>query len=171
VSADRSGGCKAGTERSNLRLPMLTTWHCPHSPTARHCCNNRSISPASRPAAANPATRYCSGRMGQTDGRTQYRFIDPAPHTMRTVPIMGLDTKRLFCCSCFAHTLCCTVYSLRPSTSDNAVRRGGACIPREFHNRPITRVMEYNRGVRWQNMSTASHTHSLYCFFHTQHLT
>ena len=25
--------------------------------------------------------------LGQTDGRTPYRFIDPAPHTMRAVPI------------------------------------------------------------------------------------
>jgi len=29
-------------------LRTLTTWHCPHSPTARRCCSNQSISPARR---------------------------------------------------------------------------------------------------------------------------
>ena len=38
-------------------LRTLTTWHCPHSPAARRCFSNRSISPArwahsSKPTAA-----------------------------------------------------------------------------------------------------------------------
>ena len=28
-------------------------WHCPHSPAARRCCSNQSISSARRPTAAN----------------------------------------------------------------------------------------------------------------------
>jgi len=36
--------------------------------------------------SSKPAARRCSVRlMGQTDGRTPDRFIDPAPHTMRAV--------------------------------------------------------------------------------------
>ena len=36
-------------------LHKMTTWHCPHSPTTRHCCSNWSISPACcRFAAVGP---------------------------------------------------------------------------------------------------------------------
>jgi len=31
----------------------------------------------------------CSERMGHTDGQTPHRFVDPALHTMRAVPIMN----------------------------------------------------------------------------------
>jgi len=37
-----------------------------------------SYLPGSKPAAC-----CCSGRMGQTHGRTPYRYVDPAPHTMQ----------------------------------------------------------------------------------------
>jgi len=33
------------------------------------------------------AAYCCSGRIGRTDGRTQYRCVDPAPHTMMAVPV------------------------------------------------------------------------------------
>ena len=44
------------------------------------------------PSAANGSSEFaavgsCWDRRTGTDGRTPYRFIDPAPHTMRTVPI------------------------------------------------------------------------------------
>ena len=32
----------------------------------------------------------CSERMGHTDGQTPHRFVDPALHTMRAVPIMTM---------------------------------------------------------------------------------
>ena len=51
-------------------LRTLTTWHCPHWPTARICCSNREI--ATGPRAANLQQRvYCCGTDtgGQTDGR------------------------------------------------------------------------------------------------------
>ena len=37
-----------------------------------------------------PATRCCSGQIGLTDGRTSYCFIDPAPHTVRAVPVIAV---------------------------------------------------------------------------------
>jgi len=36
-------------------LRTLTTWHCPHSPAARRCFSNRSISPARRAHSSKPA--------------------------------------------------------------------------------------------------------------------
>jgi len=36
-------------------LRTLTTWHCSHSPAARRCCSNRSISPACRAHSSKPA--------------------------------------------------------------------------------------------------------------------
>jgi len=39
---------------------------------------------AHRAHSSKPAARCCSGRMGQTNGKTQYRFIEPA----RAIPII-----------------------------------------------------------------------------------
>jgi len=51
--------------------------------------SNRSIYHAGQTTAANFADVTHAGQTdGQTDGRIQYRFIDPAPHTMRAVPII-----------------------------------------------------------------------------------
>ena len=71
-------------------LHTLTTGHCPHSPAARRCCSNRSISPA----CLGPQQLTCSSAFAavgpcwdrQTDGRTPYRCVDPAPHAMQAVP-------------------------------------------------------------------------------------
>ena len=71
-------------------LDTLTTWHCPHSPTAHHWCSKRSISPARR---AHTSKTLAGGLLllarAGTDGRTPYRFIDPATPTMRAVPIIS----------------------------------------------------------------------------------
>ena len=70
--------------------------------TTRICC----CAPCCRPAPAvqqstrlahsnKPAARCCSRRIGQTDGqtdgRTLHRYINPAAHTMRAVPITSAD--------------------------------------------------------------------------------
>ena len=55
---------------------------------ARHCCSNQSISPACRAHSSKPTTCCCSGRMGQTDRRTLYRFTDRALQIMWAVPTM-----------------------------------------------------------------------------------
>ena len=68
------------TYADNVALPAFT----------RHCCSNQLISPArwahsSKPATAGltPMLRQShAGSDRQTDGRTPYRFINPAPHTM-----------------------------------------------------------------------------------------
>ena len=76
-------------------LRMLTTWHCPHSLASR-CMLQQSIDVSCRRAHSNkPAARCCSGRVGQSDGQTPYRFIDPASHTMRAVPIKSCITYEL----------------------------------------------------------------------------
>ena len=47
---------------------------------------------ARRAHSSKPAARCCRGQMGQTNGqtdrRTPYRYTDPAPHTMRPLPIL-----------------------------------------------------------------------------------
>jgi len=58
----------------------------------RRPCSNRSISRGRRAQGSKPAAAACAGRMmGQTDRQTDVRtlnsFIDPAPRTMRAVPI------------------------------------------------------------------------------------
>ena len=75
-------------------LHTLATWHCPRSPAARRCCSDRSISPARRAHSSKPAPAgllLCAhaGTDGRTDGWTPYGFIDPAPHIMRAVLIIG----------------------------------------------------------------------------------
>ena len=70
---------------SKKQLPTYAdTWHCPHSP-AGAAPVDRSPGPqhSSDPTALGLLLWAHAG----TDGRTQYRFIDPALHTMRAVPI------------------------------------------------------------------------------------
>ena len=69
-------------------LRTLTTWHCPHSPAARRCCSNRS--PLRQAHSSKPASGTNGQIDGETDGRTPYRFTDPAPHTMRAVPMIHI---------------------------------------------------------------------------------
>ena len=81
---------------------MLTMWHCPHSPTAHHCCSNWSISPARKAHSNKPTmmglmlrahartdrqTERCTNR------RTLYHFIVPAPHTTWVVPITWTNSS------------------------------------------------------------------------------
>jgi len=54
---------------------MLTTWHYLHSPAIRCAAVHHAALISYRPGH------------GQTDRRTPYCFIDPAPHTMRIMPI------------------------------------------------------------------------------------
>ena len=63
---------------SFLRTP--TPWHCPHShAAATKCrpCSNRHLMPA------GPTAGLLLLAHVRTDGRTPYRYTDPAPHTMR----------------------------------------------------------------------------------------
>jgi len=56
-----------------IHVHTLTTWHCPHSPAARRCCCNRSISPASRAHSSKPAAAAAGSLLwtsGGTDRRT-----------------------------------------------------------------------------------------------------
>jgi len=48
------------------------------------------------PTAATPQQRLCcyGPMLGQTDGRTPFRFMDPGPHTTRAVPIIPHSTFR-----------------------------------------------------------------------------
>ena len=58
----------------------------------RRPCSNRSISPTCRAHSSKPAALCCSiRRMRPTDGRTPYRYIDPAPHIMRAVPQLSVN--------------------------------------------------------------------------------
>jgi len=55
-------------------------------------CRCRSISPARTALSSKPAARFCCDRMmgqadGQTDGRTPDRYLDPAAHATRAVPV------------------------------------------------------------------------------------
>ena len=78
----------------------LETRHCPHlllRPRAEASLlpgapRSRSIFPARGAPSSKPAARhYCGRSTGQTDrqtdGRTSDRYIDPAAHTIGTVPI------------------------------------------------------------------------------------
>ena len=56
---------------------------------ARRLLVRRYLLPAERPAANSlHAAAAVHRRDRQTDGRTPYCYTDPAPHTMRTVPIV-----------------------------------------------------------------------------------
>jgi len=77
----------------------ISTWHCPHllldAVLRRRCCwapapaaLDRYVLPTVRSAANPPHSTAAVKRWDrQTDGQTPYRYIDPAPHTMREVPI------------------------------------------------------------------------------------
>ena len=52
----------------------------------------------SKPAAAGLLLRARAGTDRQTDGRTPYRFIYPAPHTMRAVRINQHSCVLGYCC-------------------------------------------------------------------------
>jgi len=86
--------CRERLRRSLLYTPpppptsqqqwrQLTTWHCPHlllravlrfgaATAERRRVIDRYLLLGSKPAAVE-----CDGRMGQTYGRTPYRYIDP----------------------------------------------------------------------------------------------
>ena len=76
------------TTANTATTRTLTTWHCPHSHAAAAPID-RYLLPAG-PSAANLQQRVCcrGSVLGQTDGRTPYRFIDPAPRTTRAAPMM-----------------------------------------------------------------------------------
>ena len=70
----------------SLHVQLLytqTTWHYPHSPATRRPCSSRSKYPAQRAHSSKPAAMgcCCGPLMLQTDGRTPYRYIDPAAQT------------------------------------------------------------------------------------------
>jgi len=87
-AARRTSLCSASYARVNVTLlafaaerraaapPLLSTWRPP-----------LSIDISSPRGAQQQTRRTSRGMMGQTDGRTLDRFIDPAPHTMRAVSI------------------------------------------------------------------------------------
>ena len=83
-------------------LRQLTTWHCPHSPaTRRAAVHHATAAPGSHcnqwiicPLGPQQQTCNSGVQMGQTYSVTHGQtdalqlHIDPAPHTMHTVPIM-----------------------------------------------------------------------------------
>ena len=77
-----------------LGCPYSTTRICCCTPCCgpmllrRRPCSNWSISPTCLVHSSKPAARCYSGRMGQTDWQTPYRYIDPVRHTMPAVPII-----------------------------------------------------------------------------------
>jgi len=68
----------------------------PHSTAA---AVNQCLLPA-RPTATNLQQRLCccGPMLWQTDGRTSYYFIDPAPHTTWTVPKNDNNNNKLRIC-------------------------------------------------------------------------
>ena len=70
-------------------IPRLSKWHCPHLLQSMLPAIDRYLQSVGRWAlSSKPAARRC-WPMGQTDGRTPDRFIDPAPHTMQAVSKSG----------------------------------------------------------------------------------
>jgi len=78
---------------SQQQWRQLTTWHCPHlllravlrfgaATAERRRVIDRYLLLGSKPAAAE-----CGGRMGQTDVRTPYRYIDPLSLPSRHTPL------------------------------------------------------------------------------------
>jgi len=66
-----------------------STWRYPHLLLSAGACSCSCMVCGSRKAlSSKPALpRCCFRSMGQTDGRTPVRYIDPAPHTMRAASI------------------------------------------------------------------------------------
>jgi len=54
-------------------------------------CVELPTSPVNVALPAFAAARRAAAPVRQTDGRTLYRYIYPAPHTMRAVPITSAD--------------------------------------------------------------------------------
>jgi len=79
----------------NMALPAFAAEHRAAARWAPGVCRCQSISPASTGAQQQtrrtPLLRSNDGTNrrtdGETDGRTPDRYIDPAPHTVRAVPI------------------------------------------------------------------------------------
>ena len=90
---------------SYLRTP--TTWHCPHSPDARRCCSNWSISPARWAQDSKPAGLLVWTHFG-TDRQTD------------TVPFLEP------CSTYYAVTLAITETWLDSETSSTGARSAGA---------------------------------------------
>ena len=69
VTLNKSVCVQLAAYADNVALPAF----------ARRCCSNRYLRPAV-PTTANLQLRVCccGPMLGQTDGRTPYRFIDPA---------------------------------------------------------------------------------------------
>ena len=65
-----------------IRAPRISIWRCPHLLLHAVLLGARRVC-----TAANPPLAAAEGRMGQTDGRTDgrtlYRFTDPAAHTKK----------------------------------------------------------------------------------------
>jgi len=79
----------------------LKTWHCPHLLLRRRAAAAPAVQQSidiSYPPGPQQQTRrtLLSGWIIQTDGRTSDRFIYPAPHTFRAVPIIGHNTLAYF---------------------------------------------------------------------------
>ena len=90
-------------------------------PVARRC---RSISFARTTLSSKPAAcRCCARLMGQTDGRTPDRFIDPAPHTMRTVSKSASEVTTLWHCRSISFAR--TTLSSKPAACRCCVRLMG----------------------------------------------
>ena len=75
-----------------VQLPTSDAWQ---YGTPCICCSNRSISPGRRAHSSKPDAAACGGKWDErtnreTDRRTEPdSCIDPAPHTMRAVPMIG----------------------------------------------------------------------------------
>ena len=91
----------------------LTTWHCPHSSATAAAIDRYLLPPP------GPQQQTCSGGFAaagprwDTDGQTQYRLINPAPHAMWAVP-----TTMVRCCPRWVgSTLCPIIACLGRSVS------------------------------------------------------
>jgi len=75
----------------NMMLPAFAA-DCPclhNNTSSKHAHGYRSISPASWALSSKPASSCCCCQsMGQTDGRTPDRYIDPVLHITRAASIM-----------------------------------------------------------------------------------
>jgi len=61
--------------------------HCPHSPAARRCCGNRSISPAHRTHISKSAAAGLLPWDSQMGGHIVLFHTDFAPHTAQAAAI------------------------------------------------------------------------------------
>jgi len=71
-----------------VQLLALTKWHCPHSHAAAAAVDRYLLADGPQQqtySSGFAAVGPCWDR--QTDGRTPYRFIEPAPRAMRAKPI------------------------------------------------------------------------------------